>query len=81
MEMCGVTKDWLVKLLSAVLGKVALSHVDRACATDQLSRLLPTSHKASLDKPVGTAEKIAIDKTLEQASSVSATPSWSVSHG
>ena len=55
--------------------------MDRACATDQLSRLLPTSHKASLDKPVGTAEKIAIDKTLEQASSVSATPSWSVSHG
>ena len=82
MEMVGLPQDYVVKLLAAALGKVALSAYDAAQAADHLTRLIPkTSQRASLDKPTGTAETITIDKTLEQASSVSATPSWTVSHG
>ena len=82
MEMVGLPKDYVVKLLAAALGKVALSTYDAAQAADHLARLGgKVGQKASLDKPTGTAETIIIDKTLEQASSVSATPSWMVSHG
>jgi len=82
MDMVGLPKDYVVKLLAAALGKVALSTYDTAQASDHLARLVGrVSQKASLDQPTGTAEKVTIDKTLEQASSVSATPSWTVSHG
>lgn len=80
-EIVGLPKDWLIKLTAAALGKVALSKADTAQAADLLARLLPVSHKATLDKPTGTAEIVDIAKELHQASSVSATPSWSVSRG
>jgi len=82
MEMVGLPRDYVAKLLAAALGNVALSAYDAAQATDHLTRLMGrVGQKASLDKPAGTAEKIVVDHTLEQASSVSATPSWTVSHG
>lgn len=81
MEMCGVPRVWLIKLLAASLGKVSLSESDAKQAVDQLARLLPVNHKASLDKPTGTAEIVDIEQEIHKASSVSATPSWSVSHG
>ena len=82
MEMVGVPQEWLVLLLQAATGGQPLSVVHLASAKDQLARLTPkTSHRASLDKPTGTAEIVQVEKTLEQASSVSATPSWTVSHG
>ena len=82
MEMVGIPQEWLGVLLQAATGSQSLSVAHPASARDQLARLVPkTSQRASLDKPTGTAEKVTIDKTLEQASSVSATPSWMVSHG
>lgn len=73
-----------IKLLKVALGQATFTPLERALAQDELRRLEPpTGKKVSLDKPTGTAEKIVVDKTLEQASSVSAAPSWSVSqaHG
>ena len=82
MELIGLPREYVVKLLAAALGKVALSAQDTAHAKDYLARLTgQLKQSASLDKPTGTAETIEITKTLEQASSVSATPSWSVSRG
>ena len=80
-EIVGLPKAWLIKLTAAALGKVSLSKADTAQAADLLTRLLPVSHKASLDKPTGTAEVIDIEAEIHQASSVSASPSWTVSHG
>ena len=78
-EIVGLPKDWLIKLTAAALGKIKLSKADEAQAADLLARLLPISHKASLDKPTGTAEVIDIDAEIHKASSVSASPSWTVS--
>ena len=81
-EIVGLPKDWLIKLTAAALGKVSLSKADAAQAADLLTRLLgQVKQKATLDKPTGTAEIVDIHKELHQASSVSATPSWSVSRG
>ena len=82
MEMVGVPQEWLVLLLQASTGGQPLSVAHLASAKDQLARLVPkTSHRVSLDKPTGTAEKIEIEQEIHKASAVSATPSWSVSHG
>jgi len=81
MEMIGLPRPWLIRLLPAAVGRVALSEADKRQAEDTLARLLGTSKKATLDKPTGTAEKIEIEQEIHKASAVSATPSWSVSHG
>ena len=80
MEMIGLPKDYVILLLKAACLGIKLPEQVYKQALDHLNRLAPpTSKKATLDKPTGTAETILIDKTLEQASSVSATPSWTVS--
>lgn len=81
MEMVGIPKEYLKALLAAALGKVALTPVVRAQAEDHLARLLPVSKKSTLDTPTGTLSTIEIDKTLHHASSIGATPSWTVSRG
>ena len=50
---------------------------------DKRAQLRPPtpSKRATLDKPVGSVGKVLMDKTLHQASSIGASPSWSVSHG
>lgn len=85
MEMVGLPMDELIELLHVALCGHSLPPEKVRQYRDLLARLSPhkTNQRASLDKPTGTAETIVIDKTLEQASSVSAMPSWSVSkaHG
>ena len=81
MEMIGLPNAWVVRLLAAALGKIVLSKADAAQASDQLARLLPLPpRKAVLDQPTGTAETVTMAQELHQASSVSASPSWSISH-
>lgn len=82
MEMVGLPKDYVIALLKAACFNVPLEQGLFRQACDHLRRLEPrVPATASLEKPTGTAETIVIDKTLEQASSVSAAPSWTVSRG
>ena len=82
MEMVGIPRAYLIALLAAALGKVALSKEMTAQAEDHLRRLQPPgTKKATLDKPTGSLGTVEIDKTLHQASSIGASPSWSVSRG
>jgi hypothetical protein len=82
MEMIGLPKDYVILLLKSACFGVDLPKDEFKQSLDFLKRLEPpASKKASLNKPTGTVEKIVVDRALEQASSVSATPSWSVSRG
>lgn len=82
MTVVGMPVEWARKLLQVATGQDTLTEQERKLALDELARLQPKLHrKTTFPKPTGTAQKITVDKSLEQASSVSATPSWTVSHG
>jgi hypothetical protein len=79
MEMIGLPKDYLVTLLKAALFGEELDDYTKKQALDHLKRLCPKpSKQATFPKPTGTAEKIDVNKQLDQASSIGATPSWTV---